>query len=94
MEFVPERTTTTAAAAHQRTYGGNNAFHNFGVFRCCRYGHDVNQGAKADTVQQMITPIYKIPTCGGGLRSLKLTRRRLVHTVCLPTPVFPQSVTI
>lgn len=33
METLPEPTIT----AHRRTYGGNNAFHNFGVY--CYWHH-------------------------------------------------------
>lgn len=33
--------------------------------------------------QRMTTRTYKIPTCGGGSRCLRSTRRHLVHTVRL-----------
>lgn len=82
MDMLSEPTTTsTAAAAHQRTYGGNNAFHNFGVFCWCRYIHGVNLVAKTDMAQRTTTPTYKIPICGGGSPCLRSTRRLLVHTV-------------
>lgn len=81
MDMLSEPSTITAAAAHQRTYGGNNAFHNFGVFCWCRYNHGVDLVAQTDMAQRTTTPTYKIPICGGDSPCPRSTRRLLVHTV-------------